>query len=264
MKHFYTIITLIFTTVLSAQSYEFALVQNSDFNFSVVAIPDFDSVGNTDISDIGFALMLPTGNADVSNLTQFNGRNLSSTEVTAAVLTANGLGDGTRDGFLINLPPGQTLLSHTSGQQIIITSFDVTNMPTSGQLEILSNSDPIALGLGGTVDSFYNANIDNTTTQDYFGGIASGQGTFMFSVLHVDDATLFQEDLDLYPNPAKDITTLDTPLEVNEVKVYTINGKLVATFNGIKTLNIGNLDAGVYLLKIKVNNKISIKRLIKR
>ena len=262
MKRFYfTLITLFTLTFALGQSYEFAIVHNGGYNFSVVAIPDFDSAGDTDISDIGFALMLPAGNADVANLTQFNGRTLSSTQVDAATLSANGLGDGTRDSFLINLPPGQTILAHTSGQQIVITSFDITNTPTSGQLEILANSDPIAQGLGGAFDSFYNSNIDNTSTQDYFGGLVPGQDSFMFSTLGIDDeaSTL---GLSIYPNPTKNKITISPNLVLDKVELYDITGKLINTYN-TKTLNVSDYNSGVYLLKIFTGNKTTTKRFVK-
>ncbi|MFC0605357.1 T9SS type A sorting domain-containing protein [Winogradskyella pulchriflava] len=262
MKRFYfTLITLFTLTCALGQSYEFALVHNGGYNFSVVAIPDFDSVGDTDISDIGFALMLPAGNADVANLAQFNGRVLSSTQVDAATLSANGLGDGTRDSFLINLPPGQTILAHTSGQLIVVTSFDITNMPTSGQLEILANSDPIAQGLGGAFDSFYNSNIDNTSTQDYFGGIAAGQGSFMFGTLGIDDEVPTLE-FSIHPNPAKNKITVNTDLVLDKVELYDITGKLINTYN-TKTLDVSEYNSGVYLLKVFTGTKTTIKRFVK-
>lgn len=263
MKRFYfTLITLFTLMFAFGQGYEFAIVHNGGYNFSVVAIPDFDSAGDTDISDIGFALMLPAGDADVANLTQFNGRVLSSTQLDAATLTTYGLGDGTRDGFLINLPPGQTLLSHTSGQQIVVTSFDITNMPTSGQLEILTNSDPIAQGLGGAFDSFYNSNIDNTSTQDYFAGIAAGQGNFMFNTLGIDNEVLQTTELSIYPNPVKNKITIDTNLTLEKAELYNITGKLISTYYS-KTLDVSELNSGVYLLKIHANSKTITKKIIK-
>ena len=160
MKHFYALISLFLTTLMSfSQGYQFGLVYNSGNNFSVIAVPDFNAT-NTDISDIGFALMLPAGNADVTNVSAFNGRAWTVTQVTATQLTSFGLDDGTRDAFALNLPPGQTILSHTSGQQIVIVSFEISNMPTTGQLQLLANTDPIAIGLGGAINSFYNSNID--------------------------------------------------------------------------------------------------------
>ncbi|MEO1033179.1 MAG: T9SS type A sorting domain-containing protein [Bacteroidota bacterium] len=262
MKKYYTLMMALLIGVLGyAQGYEFGIQHNGGYNFSIVAIPDFDGT-NTDISDIGFALMLPAGNADISNVSTFNGRLWGTTEFTAGQLTGLGLGDGTRDGFAMNLPPGQTILSHTNGVPFVIVTFDISNMPTSGALEILSNSDPIAMGLGGSIDSFFNSNIDSTTTQNYFSGIASGQGTFLFNILNTDDVDLSNIHLSIYPNPAKDQVIITTTSTLDRVALYDITGKLVNTYK-TKTIDISGLNSGVYLMKIKVDDTTITKRLIK-
>ena len=264
MRRFYFTLMALFTlTFAQSQSYEFAIVHNGNYNFSVVAIPDFDSAGDTDISDIGFVLMLPAGDSDITNLAEFNGRVLSSTQVDAITLSANGLGDGTRDSFIINLPPGQTLLAHTSGQQIVITNFDVTNMPTSGQLEILENSDPIVQGLGGTFDSFYNSNIDNTSTQNYFGGLVPGQSNFMFEALGINDEVLQTSELSIFPNPVKNRITIDTNLNLEKAELYSISGKLIGIYNN-KTIDLSGFSSGLILLKIYTNSKVITKKIVKK
>ena len=262
MKNFYTSIITLFIGYLSyAQGYEFGIQHNGAYNFSIVAIPDFDGT-DTDISDIGFALMLPAGDADITNVSTFNGRVWGTTEFTAAQLSGLSLGDGTRDGFAMNLPPGQTILSHSTGVPFVIVTFDVSNMPTSGALEILSNSDPIAMGLGGSIDSFFNSNIDSTTTQNYFSGIAAGQGTFMFDVLSIEDAEIPNFQLSIYPNPTKDIVIIDTTATINRVTLYDITGKLVNTYKA-KSFNVSDLNSGVYLMKISVDDTIITKRIVK-
>jgi len=262
MKHLYLFFSfLLLFNITNSQSYTFGIVNNGGYNFSVTATPDFDAT-DTDISDIGFALMLPAGNADVANLSQFNGRALSSTEVTAAQLTGLGLGDGTRDGFAINLPPGQTILSHTNGTPFIIVSFDVTNMPTSGQIEILQNSDPIAQGLGGAIDSFYNANIDNTSTQDYFGGLTAGQESFMFSTLGIDDTIEETISVSIYPNPTSEYINIKTEIEINNIELFDITGKQVLKTRRTNVINISHLQNGIYLIKIVSDKGSVIKRLV--
>ena len=59
MKQFYTvfIFTLIALTIQAQNGYEFALVHDGGHAFSITATPNFDAA-NTDVSDVGFALML--------------------------------------------------------------------------------------------------------------------------------------------------------------------------------------------------------------
>lgn len=265
MKKVYTLIALLFISLSGfSQGYEFALVYNSGFSFSVIAVPDF-SATNTDVSDIGFTLMLPAGSADVTNVSTFNGRVWIVTEVTAAQLSAfppSGLGDGTRDATLMVLPPGQTILSHTTGVAFTLVTFDISNMPTSGVLEILLNSDPIAVGLGGAFDSFYNSNIDGTTTQNYFSGIVSGMGSFNFATLGVQEVELSDVQLSIYPNPASEVINIQTNLELTKIELFDVLGKRVLNTGATNQLNIEGYKAGIYFLKVHTTSGKITKKLV--
>jgi hypothetical protein len=262
MKQNYLFICLLFLSLATfSQGYEFALVHDGDYAFSVTATPDFDAT-STDVSDIGFALMLPAGTSDVTTLSQFNGRMWSATEVTAAQLSGLSLGDGTRDGFAMNLPPGQTILSHTSGVAFTLVSFEVSNMPNSGLLQILANTDPIAIGLGGAVDSFYNSNIDETTTQNYFAGLAAGSESFSFSTLGLNEVTLQKASVTVFPNPASDFITVESNLAIKSIEFYDLLGKRVLTASQTNVVELEQLPAGVYLLKINSTEGSLTKRLV--
>ncbi|MFC0603136.1 T9SS type A sorting domain-containing protein [Winogradskyella pulchriflava] len=263
MKQLYTLISVFSITFFSfsQDGYEFGIVHNSNYNFSVVATPNFDAT-DTDVSDIGFTLMLPAGNADVVNLTQFNSRVWSATQLDATTLTGIGLGDGTRDGFVLNMPPGQTILSHTSGTSFVLVSFDVSNMPTTGEIEILPNSDPIAQGLSGAVDSFYNSNIDNTSTQDYFLGITAGQGSFMFSTLGIDQVIEKDLSASIYPNPTSNMVSIKASFPIDLIELYNITGKLVLKTEEKDTISVDHLSDGVYLIKIYFQQQVLTKKLV--
>ena len=264
MRNFYTfIITITFSITGVSQGYEFGIVHNSDFNFSIVAVPSFDAT-DTDISDIGFTLMLPAGNADITNLSQFSGRNWTANQVTATQLTGLGLGDGTRDAFIVNLPPGQTILSHSISTPFVLLTFDVSNSPTSGLLEILLNTDPIAQGLSGVADSFYNSNIDNTSTQDYYAGVVSGQENFMLETLTIDAIEVEPYTISVYPNPTIDILHVSTNLEVQKLILYDILGKQITTLKNSKSMTVEHLRSGVYFIKIMTEAGTLTKRIIKK
>ncbi|MDG5491225.1 T9SS type A sorting domain-containing protein [Psychroserpens sp. SPM9] len=261
MKQFYLLFVVIFSAFsVNSQNYEFGIVHNQDYTFSVVAVPDFDAT-DTDISDIGFALMLPAGNADIENVSPFNSRVWSATEVTAEQLTTFGLGDGTRDGFVMNLPPGQTILSHVSGEPFVLVTFDVSNTPTTGSLELLTNSDPIAIGLGGAVDSFYNSNIDGTTTQDYFGGFITGMESIMFDTLSTLEV-IIDDSVSVYPNPASDIIYIKTLNTIESLQLFDILGKRVVNSKNENEIKVSDYQSGVYVLKVKTNKGQVIKRIV--
>jgi hypothetical protein len=262
MKHYYTfIIALLITCTAFSQAYQFGIVHNGGYSFSVVANPDFD-VTNSDVSDIGFALMLPAGNADIINISDFNGRAWSVTQVTEIQFTGAGINSNGRDGFAMNLPPGQTILSHTMNTPFVLVSFDISNMPTAGRLEILTNTDPIAIALGGSIDSFYNANIDNTTTQNYFNGQVSGQEDFQFDTLSVEQVQLADESISVYPNPATNVLNISAQIDITKLVMFDVIGKQVISVENTKTINVSKLNAGVYLLKITSSKGTITKKIV--
>ena len=266
MKKNYILIYLLILSICTyAQSYQFGLVHNSGYNFKVVAIPDFTSAGNTDISDIGFALVLPAGTVDAINQSSLmSGRTWTLQQFDATFLTGLGLGDGSKDVFLFNNPPGQSLISHNSGDQIDLVSFDISDMPITDEMYFLLNSDPIALGAGSVLDSFFNSNIDNTTTQDYYSGIASGMESFMFSTLDIEEQEVLATNIVLYPNPTKEFVQIKLPSNTNleKVELHDISGKLVLSQTGNKLIKVNHLSAGVYLVTIQYEGLRAIKRLI--
>ncbi len=264
MKTFYTTLAISFFTLFTfSQVYEFGIVHISNYDFKIVAIPDFDSVGNTDVSDVGFTLMLPAGNADVTSISSIlGGKPIVLNDVLdATALDALTLGDGTRDSFFLvlsNLP--SAIFSHTNGEQIDLLSFQVSNMPVLGEISILPNDDPIAIGLGSAVNSFYNSNIDMTSTQDYFSGIASGMGSFDFTTLGVDN--IFLNSLKVFPNPASETLYISSSINIEEVKMFDVLGKEVLSTNETSRLKVNQLQSGLYFLKLFANNESVTKKIV--
>jgi hypothetical protein len=267
MKNIYLNFILILTTIFSyAQNYELGIVHVSDYNFKIVGIPDFDSDGNTDASDIGFTLVLPAGNADVTNVVGLlTGRPWTLYDFNAAFLTGMGLGDGTKDVYQFNLPPGQSIYSHTAGQHIDLVSFQITNDPVSGDMYFLLNSDPIALGAGNVLDSFYNSNIDGTTTQDYFSMPALGLDNFMFSTLSVNSIEDPSYNLQMFPNPVSNHLNIVSTLNSTYLLI-DINGKELlngSIINGRNTIDVSKLNSGIYFMHFNNDSQVIIKKIVK-
>ncbi|NNK88806.1 MAG: T9SS type A sorting domain-containing protein [Flavobacteriaceae bacterium] len=265
MKRLYTLFLITVIGPIWAQNYDFGLIHLGGYDFKIVAIPDFDSSGNTDLSDAGFTLMLPAGASDVVNANSLlAGRTWSSTEFDAAFLSGLSLGDGTRDAFQLNMPPGQSLFSHTSGQQIDLVAFQISNMPSSGQMTFLLNSDPIAAGAGGVLDSFYNSNIDNTSSQDYFNSPAPGLDSFSFDTLSIEELNEIFREISVYPNPTSGILTIETNTALDSIELFDILGKrLMEIPDDLKQIDMSDLPVGVYLLVIEQNTEKYVKRIIR-
>jgi hypothetical protein len=261
MRNFIYILLILLFNSLNAQNYGFGIVPNGGNSALIQATTNFD-VNDADISDIGFSLILPTGNTSISNLTDFNGRTWTVNKITAAQLNNLSLGDGTKDIFVFNLAPGQTILSHTSGTPFNLISFEIVNPPASGLLEFLDNNDPISIGLGGVTNSFLNANIDNTSTQDYFGGIVPGQENLSFETLSVSEISFNDNDIKVYPNPASDYISIETPLTIDAAEIYDITGKRILNIKELKTFSISELTNGTYIIIVHSNEKKYSKKII--
>jgi hypothetical protein len=68
-----------------------------------------------------------------------------------------------------------------------------------------------------------------------------------------------QDNVLVYPNPAKNyikIELLDDS-SCQSIDIYSIDGRLVETFSETShqtTIDIGNLKAGMYIVKVKISN----------
>ena len=66
----------------------------------------------------------------------------------------------------------------------------------------------------------------------------------------------------VYPNPVKDIITIDTRLNI-EVELYDITGRLMINVKNIKRIDISNYSSGIYNMIIIYQDKRYSKKLIK-
>ena len=67
----------------------------------------------------------------------------------------------------------------------------------------------------------------------------------------------------IYPNPTKDIITIETRLQI-KIEVYDIMGQLLIDEENTKHLDLSNLANGIYNLSIIYNNKRYSKQIIKQ
>lgn len=66
----------------------------------------------------------------------------------------------------------------------------------------------------------------------------------------------------VYPNPTTDKLTITTPTTIKKIEVYNVLGKKVLEKINTKTLHLGKLPAGIYMLKIHGKKTISSKKVI--
>ena len=69
----------------------------------------------------------------------------------------------------------------------------------------------------------------------------------------------------IYPNPVNDKLNIITEVEIEEVVVYDVYGRLQSTVNGQQsTVDVSDLNSGVYFVKVVTSEGEAVKRFIKK
>ncbi|MBD3724386.1 MAG: T9SS type A sorting domain-containing protein [Flavobacteriaceae bacterium] len=82
--------------------------------------------------------------------------------------------------------------------------------------------------------------------------------------LSVSNFELTGNEINLYPNPAKDYFELATNLNVEKVELYNLQGQLVKSFMNQNIYSTNELQNGMYLVKVFTDKGIVNKTIIKK
>ena len=89
------------------------------------------------------------------------------------------------------------------------------------------------------------------------------------SLLGVNDIS-DEATFSVYPNPATNFITVSSNinLAINSIEMFDINGRMVKriSYKDISNpeVNISDIAAGVYMMKISSNNGVATKKIIKQ
>ena len=74
--------------------------------------------------------------------------------------------------------------------------------------------------------------------------------------------------INVYPNPVNDVLFIETEVEINEVVVYDVYGRqqvnMTTGQQEVMTVEVSNLNAGVYFVKVVTNEGEVVKRFVKK
>jgi hypothetical protein len=73
----------------------------------------------------------------------------------------------------------------------------------------------------------------------------------------------YLENITLYPNPTTGVVHIDAA-EVQRVECYTMMGQVVAEYNEVRDIDISQLTAGVYMLRITLPQGVIMRKVVKR
>lgn len=109
--------------------------------------------------------------------------------------------------------------------------------------------------------------IDNNKTK--WIGTDLGLISFAGNALSSSDEPNFGKEFKLFPNPAKDFITLKMPTQSNgsTIEIYNILGNNIKSLkmtNDTFKIDISDLANGIYLIRLRTDNGIAIKKFVKQ
>ena len=117
------------------------------------------------------------------------------------------------------------------------------------------------------------APIPNTCQMYFFPIFAETDSTLgdgiNFDTNDSTDMSLYNATVDrysnVYPNPAKDIVTVQSSFKVKEIEIHNALGQVVLRKQGnqnIETLDVSNLQSGAYIVRIKTQRGFTNKKIL--
>ncbi len=122
--------------------------------------------------------------------------------------------------------------------------------------------------------AFANVNLFNTVisylsqgdnilrwTVNRNGCSAFDEVTITYNPTNIDD--ILATDISVYPNPAKNLIKISSNNDVLNITITDISGNVLLKQNQAQSLDISGLPAGIYLIKIRTNDGIFTRKIIK-
>ena len=277
--------TIINATINAGETYtEFGFDVNEEGTYTRILITEdgCDSIVTLSLS------IIPVFNTELSaticqgqTYTE-NGFNVSEAGVYTQILTASNGFDSIVTLTLNVNPIFNTELSANicQGQVYNENGFNVSEAGVYTQTLTSANGcDSIVtltLNVNPVFDTTINATINAGETYAENGFNESEAGTYTQSlttefgcdstitlILSVNSSLLEAEfeEISFFPNPTKDKITFSQAIE--NVEVIDLTGKVIFTFRNESEINIEQLPAGVYYLRLTNNEKQTLRKLIK-
>ena len=144
-----------------------------------------------------------------------------------------------------------------------VGSFTVTDgsgtVLTSGGQFADSDGGAFKTGSTGTPPASWDCDAVNGCIDP---GTGAGQYTSLAgcnAVCNTTDVTETISNLSIYPNPVKNVLTIEG--SYISVDIIDVSGKLVLSSEYVKAINVKSLSDGVYMLNIKTENGITVKKI---
>ncbi|WP_299275439.1 T9SS type A sorting domain-containing protein [uncultured Psychroserpens sp.] len=241
-----------------AQNYSFTLVQNSDYNFTISAVSQFDSGSFQPITQsYGFVLVLPDGISITVDNVLPTGASETVTSIPGTNVAALDPSMSDKDLFLITTDTSGALFNaHADGTTIPLITITVNGNPSTGEIRILDNNSILAShpAINGSLDAFIQVDVTDDSTVNFNNEFdkLNGDEAFSFETLSTETPETFIADVTLFPNPAKDeVTILSEHTIINYAEIFNIHGqRIMKVDNPLSAIDVSQLESAVYLVKI--------------
>lgn len=85
-----------------------------------------------------------------------------------------------------------------------------------------------------------------------------------FSTTGVSDSDQLEDAIKVYPNPVADYLTVELEKgEIQAIRLFSIDGKLIETFMSSDRIYLGNLPQGVYMINIETSSGVFVKKILR-
>ncbi|MBQ2187131.1 MAG: C10 family peptidase [Bacteroidales bacterium] len=120
----------------------------------------------------------------------------------------------------------------------------------------------VNFGYGGSLDNWYDIPDPN-----FYYGMTKLEGIIV-NIIPTDPSavneTLCQQSLEVYPNPCSDVLYLkNIPSEMVDYSIFNVLGQQVATGCSDGTINVAELEKGIYFLQIRDDNVLKTAKFIR-
>jgi len=140
---------------------------------------------------------------------------------------------------------------------------DSTDAPVFLDGENLSGSDLTTTFFEATNEA---GAITVKFTSDFFANLSGWDITVSCTTLSNQEFT--ESDFSVFPNPVNNVLNVTSVIPLDNVSIYDLHGRIVfqkKLNHELKTLvDLSQLNAGIYLLKVNTGSSTAIKRIIKK
>jgi hypothetical protein len=224
-------------------------------------------------STSGLPVTFSSSNTDVVAIT---GNSVTVVGAGETIITAKQEGNGeyeatsTERRLTVNKANQSITFETIEAKYVGDKSFDLSATASSGlDIVYISSDEKVATVSGKTVTIVGTGITTITASQsgnnNYNAATNVQQALTVFSTSDINSAD--EAGIKLYPNPVSDILNIDSEKYIDLVQILDMESRMIRSIDvdGYnKSVDVGTLNKGVYLVKIKSGNKLYIIRLVKK